>query len=110
MAGNTLNITVNDEFLAFARRADIGWLVGTTLTLDVEAETAMNTFVIIGFGGTAAAVIAGTIGILFFAIQIKRKKKDYAIALERHREAGKRMGAAAAIGDVVRQAKEGGEA
>jgi hypothetical protein len=108
--GNTVNITVNEAWLAFVRLAPIGWLDGTTntLTLELDVDTAMNTFVIVGFGGTGAAAVGGAIGIAIFAVQIRRKKKDYALALERHREASKRMDSASVIGDLVKKAKEGG--
>jgi hypothetical protein len=99
LAGNTVVISMTDEFITF---------LGTGGTMRVEGETAFNVTYSIMFALAGAIGIGAMVGMVFVFISMRKKKADYALALAKHKEANKRLSAAANISDLVRQAKEGG--
>lgn len=83
------------------------WLTNSKLDIKVKAETQMATTILVGIGGASIIIpLAITLSVLYI-IAIKRKKKDYLIALERSRQSSARLQASQVMSDIMKQARGG---
>jgi len=79
--GNTVSFTVNDE-----------WYGKYSGDLNSDIGTKINTFLVVGIVVIALVVIALVIGIVLMILASKKRKADYALALEKMKVAKAQLG------------------
>ena len=102
-ANGVLTIRVSSEWLDWAD--DNGWFTSGAFKPDVRVETSTDPMYMIILGGIGVLVVASALAIILAMISIKKKKADYAVALEKFKKSNERLEATQRIGDVVKGAK-----
>ena len=102
----TLGATVNGNTILLPITADMAGLTGLTLTLDITAYDGMNTAFLVGMISVAVIVPILVLVMGLILVSNARKKRQYAILVEKRKQAGIMMGQA----DVLKKIREqGGE-
>lgn len=96
VSGNTVSFTITWDWFN-------DWINDDIISLDSYVKVKINTFLILGIVAAAIIVPVLGLGIVFLILANKRRKAEYALALQKMKVAKARLGHA----DMLRNLKEG---